>query len=63
MAKSIWKKRKKMQPNRFEDVKPNPKAEPIPKSRTLVADRTPAKEPNLWKKVREGPYQPGDPAN
>ena len=44
-------------PNRIQ------KAEPIPKSRTLVADRTPAKEPNLWKKGRVGPYQPREPAN
>ena len=38
-AKSIWERRKKTQPNRIL------KAEPIPKSRILVADRTPAKEP------------------
>ena len=50
-----------MQPNRFQDAKPNTKTEPIPKSRTLVAERTPAKEPNLWKRERGDPYQPGNP--
>ena len=38
-AKSIGEWRKKTEPNR------SLKAEPIPKSRILVADRKPAKEP------------------
>ena len=42
-------------PNRIQ------KTEPIPKSRTLVADRTPAKEPNLWKRAGEALTSPGSP--
>ena len=37
------------------------KTEPIPKSRTLVAERTPAKEPNLWKREGETLTSPGNP--
>ena len=40
-AKYIQKRRKKTKPNRFQEAVPNPK------SRTLIVDRTPAKEPNL----------------
>ena len=40
-AKYIQKGRKKTKPNRFQEAVPNPK------SRTLIVDRTPAKEPNL----------------
>ena len=39
--KYIQKRRKKTKPNRFLEAKPNPK------SRTLIVDRTPTKEPNL----------------
>ena len=38
-------------------------AEPNPKSRTYVADRTPAKEPNLSKREGEALTSPGSPAN
>ena len=46
-------------PNRIQ------KAESILKSRTPVADRTPAKEPNLWKRGGEGRPLParGAPLN
>ena len=40
-AKCIQNRRKKTKPNRFQEAEPNPK------SRTLIVDRTPAKEPNL----------------
>ena len=39
-AKYIQKRLKKTKPNRFLEAKPNPK------SRNLIVDRTPAKEPN-----------------
>ena len=37
------------------------KAEPILKSRILIADRTPAKEPILWKREGEALTRPGNP--
>ena len=40
-AKYIQKRLKKTKPKRFLEAKPNPK------SRNLIVDRTPAKEPNL----------------
>ena len=40
-AKYVQKRRKKTKSNRFLEAKPNPK------SRTLIVDRTPAKEPNV----------------
>ena len=39
--KYIQKRRKKTKPNHFLEAKPNPK------SRTLIVDQTPAKQPNL----------------
>ena len=52
-----------MQPNRFQDAERIQKNEPIPKSRTLVAYRTPntCKGTQLMKKGRGDPYQPGEP--
>ena len=49
------KKAQKTRPNRFLEAEPNPK------SRTYVADRTPAKEPNLWKREGEALTSPGHP--
>ena len=49
------KRRTKTQPNCFLESKPNPK------SRTLIADRTPAKEPILWKREGEALTSPGNP--
>ena len=40
---------------------PRIEAEPIPKSRTLIADRTPAKKPILWKREGEALTSPGNP--
>ena len=40
-TKYIQKRGKETKSNRFLEAKPNPK------SRTLIVDRTPAKEPNL----------------
>ena len=48
-------KAQKTRPNCFLEAKPNPK------SRTYVADRTPAKEPNLWKREGEALTSPGHP--
>ena len=48
-------KAQKTRPNRFLEAEPNPK------SRTYVADRTPAKEPNLWKREGEALTSPGHP--
>ena len=54
-AKSTWKRRRKSEPKRVLNAKPNPK------SRTLVVDRTPAKEPNLLKRAGEALTSPGSP--
>ena len=49
------KKAQKTRPNRFLEAEPNPK------SRTYVADRTPAKEPNLRKREGKALTSPGNP--
>ena len=49
------KKAQRTRPNCFLEAEPNPK------SRTYVADRTPAKEPNLWKREGEALTSPGHP--
>ena len=54
-AVSPSEKDEKTRSNRFLEAKPNPK------SRTYVADRTPAKEPNLWKRAGEALTSPGSP--
>ena len=54
-AVSPSEKDEKTRSNRFLEAKPNPK------SRTYVADRTPAKEPNLWKREGEALTSPGHP--
>ena len=46
-----------MQPNRFVEAKPNPKAEIMPLTEHLQ------KEPNLQKRAREALTSPGKPAN
>ena len=58
---SIWKMCKKMQPNRFLESKPNPKKPNLFLEAELTADRTPAKEPNLWKREGEALTSPGHP--
>ena len=54
-AVSPSKKGPKTRPNLFLEAEPNPK------SRTYVADRTPAKEPNLRKREGEALTSPGHP--
>ena len=54
-AVSPSEKDEKTRSNRILEAKPNPK------SRTYVADRTPAKEPNLWKRAGEALTSPGSP--
>ena len=61
VAKSIWKMCKKMQPNRFLESKPNPKKPNLFLEAELTADRTPAKEPILWKREGEALTSPGNP--
>ena len=58
---SIWKMCKKMQPNRFLESKPNPKKPNLFLKAELTADRTPAKEPILWKREGEVLTNPGNP--
>ena len=54
-AVSPSEKDEKTRSNRFLEAKPKPK------SRTYVADRTPAKEPNLWKREGEALTSLGSP--
>ena len=49
------KKAQRTRPNCFLEAEPNPK------SRTYVADRTPAKEPNLRKREGKALTSPGNP--
>ena len=58
---SIWKGAKRCSRTVSLNRSRIQKAEPIPKSRTLIADRTPAKEPNLWKREGEALTSPGNP--
>ena len=50
-----------MQPNRFLESKPNPKKPNLFLKAELTADRTPAKEPILWKREGEVLTNPGNP--
>ena len=50
-----FEKDEKTRSNRFLEAEPNPK------SRTYAVDRTPAKEPNLWKRAGEALTSPGSP--
>ena len=63
VAKSIWKKRKKMQPNRFQDAKPNTKNRAYSEKPNSHRWSNTCKGTQLMKKGRGGPYQPGEPTN